>query len=265
MLFDDPELYFTHDSDRYYQQGDIVLAPMVVLESGNLPASAATGRPAVGDLLLNEVWDEPPLAGESGRLVSSVCLCPVVITTHDCTLDKEFNRCVDALRTKQGMQLNAAIRAAANDLSLDRYINVAPVVPLSHAAPSGPAELRQNKVVGYFPVVEDDDRGIDAGVVDLLRETTIDRDLIVARLAVLSDEARAALRYSLARYWVYRAPKIGFELEDAIGRRIKDVAISGEGTLGIELALDNGSTLRFVQAPHTDDPGPERPGLSSAD
>jgi hypothetical protein len=262
VLFDEPDKYFAPDSDSYYQQGDIVLAPAVVLESSpHAVTQVATGRPTIGERLVTPVWDETPLGAESGRLVSTVRLCPVAITTHDCTLDKEFNRTVESLRAKERLQLAEAVALAASDLSLDRYVNVAPLVPLSEAAPSAPTELRHNKVLGYFPVCRDDMRGVDESVVDLVQESTIDRELIVARIAVLSEAARAALRYSLARYWVYRGPRLGFEIEDAVGKRIEDVAISNDGALAVDLTLSDGSKLRFLQAPHVAEAGSERPGM----
>lgn len=259
-MFDEPESYFAPDSRAYYQQGDIVLAPAVVLESGDYPPSLVEGRPAIGESLVTPVWDDAPLGAEAGRLVTSIRLCPVAVTTHDCTLDKEFSRRVESLRNRQNMPLESARTLAASDLSLDRYLNVAPLVPYAEAAPSTPDALKQNKVLGYFPVCRDEMRGTDECVVDLLQESTLDRNLIVARIGIMSDDARAAFRYALARFWVFRGPKLGFELEDAIGKRIDDVAISDDGTLAVDLTLSDGSTLRFLQAPRVDEAGPERPG-----
>jgi hypothetical protein len=263
VLFDERERYFAADTGGYYQQGDIILAPVAVLEAYG-PTSGPARRSGIGVPIVTEVWNEAPLGRESNQLVSNIRLCPALITTHDCTLDKDFNRQVEAFRAKQSMRLDAAETLAASDTSLDRYINIAPLIPLEDAAPSGAAELRRNDVIGYFPVCANADLGVDEGVIDLLRETTIDRDLIVVRLAVLSPDARRALRYALARYWVFRAPKIGFELEDAIGKRIKDVTTSQDGTLAVELLLSDGSRLKLVQPPGDTEGGPERPGLPMA-
>lgn len=262
MLFDDESDYYVADNAQYYQQGDIVLAPVAELRVGSRDGVIdVAGAPAVGDAVERAIWAPSAEVPASPGLAVSARLLPAMITTHDCALDKEFNRRVEQLRRGGTTQLKVAVEQAAADPNLDRLINVAPIVPLEDAAPSGRRELTENRVVGYFPVCESANRFLDVGVVDLLHETTIDRGLIVDRLAVISSAARSALRYALARFWVYRAPKIGFELEHAIGKRIRDVQISDDGALAIELVLSDGARLAFVQGPTVADPGPGRPSL----
>jgi hypothetical protein len=81
----------------------------------------------------------------------------------------------------------------------------------------------------------------------------------VARLAVLTDEARTALRYALARSDALRTPAIGFELENAVGKRIRGVRPVSDNPLLVELELSDGSLLRLVCQPASvDQLGPSR-------
>jgi hypothetical protein len=259
VLFDEVDRFYAPTGECYYQQGDIVLAPHALLAPGTEPDEQRMG---LGIPVRRRVWDGDEFELGVPSTVAEALLAPAMITSHDCTLDKEFNRRYRELR-QSGRSKAEAIEEAGNDPSLDRLLNVAPIVPFEAAAPSATAQLKRNEVLGYFPVCESEERGVDAGVVDLLRETTIDRSLIVDRLAILSQEARAALRYALARFWVYRAPKLTFELEQAIGKQITDVRLSRDGTLALVLVLNDGSEMRLLQAPPEQSAGgPERPPMS---
>jgi hypothetical protein len=139
-------------------------------------------------------------------------------------------------------------------------------VPYIDAAPSGPEQLSRNEVIGFFPVCESAERAVDGGIADLLRSTTVDRDAIVDRLGILTRPARAALRYALARFWVYRAPSLTFEVEEAVGRRIRDYRVESVGDLALVLLLDDGSELRLLQAPAAGGGGGvERPSLPDSE
>lgn len=140
---------------------------------------------------------------------------------------------------------------AENDPSLDRLFNVAPIVPFRAAAPTTPESLVTNSVVGFFPVCPWEDRAVDEGVVDFTRVVTVDRDtLFGARLAVLSVEARRSLMFALARFWIFRAPQLAFELQDAVGQRIVDVRVAAQNPLVVELELSDGSLLKLIQPPN---------------
>ena len=239
MLFDDADAYYAPLGDGYYQQGDIVLAPVAVLD-GDPGDPGDPGDAADFAVVRRELWDGLEIAGVGHQATANAGLVPAMITTHDCALDKEFNRRYRELRAQQ-MPMAEALEQAAADDSLDRLLNVAPVVPLSRAAPSAAEQLRRNQVVGFFPVCESAAQFVDEGVVNLLRETTIDRGLIVDRLAILSDDARATLRYALARFWVYRAPGIAVDVELALGKRIVDYRVESSG---IWLSYSYWTTIR---------------------
>jgi hypothetical protein len=256
VLFNEEDLFYAPQGPRYYEQGDIVLAPIGLLHHRPVTDAGPEEAPLPGDLVSRQIWTgREPL----GAVNLDAQLVPAVITTHGCAMDKEFNRRYEALR-REGKTKAAAVEEAAADRTLDPLLNVAPVVPLADAAPSAPAQLLANKVNGFFPVCPSAEREIDGGVATLLEETTIERDTIVERLGIMSEDALGAFRYALARFWVYRAPALTFELERAIGKKIVDARVEPE-TYALALDLNDGSELHFVQGPPGDGGGPERPGI----
>jgi len=229
VLWDDPIRYYAPQSNEYYDQGDVVVAPVSVLD--DRPEGVGVANPQVGQSVRREYWTPAELGCQT---TGEALLGPAMIVSHGCSLDKEFNRRVETLRAG-GMSKRKAVSAAAGDDGLDRLITIAPIVPLADAEPADPGSLRRNHVIGYFPVCGSDERAIDEGVVDLLRHTTIDRAVIVDRLGIVSDEARATLLYALARYWAYRAPRLTYEIEEAVGKRIIHADVASRGDLGVVL------------------------------
>jgi hypothetical protein len=259
VIWAEPERYYASTSGAYWDQGDIVLAPVAVLDAETeVAASRSVGGVHISRRRM--FWSE---AEADSRTTGDASLGLAMIVSHGCSLEKEFNRRFEQLR-RQGVSYESARTLAGSDETLDRLVTIAPLIPLVEAAPSQPAVLRANKVLGYFPVCESVDRGIDEALVDLSRCTTIDRDLILGRLGILSEEARATLLYALARYWAYRAPKLTYELEQAIGQLIIDVTVVEDGGLGVIFELGDGSFLHMLQAPVDPGTGPTRPDLSRA-
>ena len=125
----------------------------------------------------------------------------VMVITHDCQMDKAAE--------------------AENHPELDRFVTVAPSVPVSWLRTDND-KLLSGEVTGYYPVLTWPERGIAGGVADLTFPSTIDRKLLIQRMASLTDQARDRLRLSLARLYACRSPEVGFEVEAAIGRRILD-------------------------------------------
>jgi hypothetical protein len=259
VVFEEPERYYQPEDGRYWQQGDIVLAPVGLFTSDADSLNDADPAPLPGNVIRRLIWSENEELNAK-KLVAEAQLSPAVVTTHNCTMDKDFLRRYRELR-RDGIAKEEARHRAAEDDSLDPHLNLAPIVPFGEAAPSAPTELLANKVIGFFPICGSPERGIDEGVANLLHETTIEKSLIVDRLGVMTEEAIAALRYAIARFWVYRAPKLTFELERAVGKRITEISISTDESLAIDLELDDGEVIRFIQAPHVEQQGVERPGL----
>lgn len=221
------------------QQGDFVLAPIVRVES---PA----GRPSRWSTL--DQADLPVTVGGAGldwyRVKSGYSV--VMVTTHDCQLDKEFLQFYKELRRLQIPKAQAVEEAELNE-DLDRFINVSPLLPLDSFRAKRDALFR-NEVIGCFPVPPKVEYGIGETVVDLTFKSTIERHLVVERLAVLSEEARTDLRYALARLDALRTPAIGFELENAVGKRIQSVRPASRAG-GIVLELATGEELELLHRP----------------
>ncbi len=117
-------------------------------------------------------------------------------------------------------------------------------------------------MIGFYPISASDQRGLGAGVVNLGASVTIERHTILDRLGILSADARAALRYAMARYWLYRAPSLTFGIEDAIGKRIIDHRFEPRESLALTLILEDGSEISLVQPiPDASGAGVERPSL----
>jgi len=63
----------------------------------------------------------------------------------------------------------------------------------------------------------------------------------------------------LARADALRTPAIGFELENAVGKRIREVRTVSDNPLLVELELSDGSAIRLVHQPApVDQEGPAR-------
>jgi hypothetical protein len=178
-----------------------------------------------------------------------------MVTSHDCQLDKDWNRRRTAL-IKAGISEEEAEAAAEGDQSLDRALNASPLIyPDEPGLDRG--NLMAGKVLGYLPVPGSDDGLIPESVVDLSYRVTLDR-LDVARVACISDMVRAQLRYALVSLDTLRARALGFEVEAVVGRRIEDVAIPATNPLLVQLKLEDGDTIELLQQPAEPEGGPAR-------
>ena len=84
----------------------------------------------------------------------------------------------------------------------------------------------------------------------------------IDKLAAPDEWAIAAFRLALARSDAFRTPTIGFEIEAAVGKRIKGIRTVAGNPLLIALDLSDGSSLALVQQPADidhDGPGRTRP------
>lgn len=179
-----------------------------------------------------------------------------MVTTHDCHLDREFLEFYAKLRASQ-VPKDEAIAQAESNPELDRFLQVSPLLPITVFRAHRDA-IFKHEVIGLFPVPARDDVGILEGAVDLSCRATIERHIIVERLAVLSEPSRTDLRYALARLDALRTPVIGFEIERAVGRKIRAVR-SGEKVGSVVLELNDGEVLELLLRPaEVAHGGPER-------
>jgi hypothetical protein len=227
--------------DAPLQQGDLVLAPVARLETGSLPLPEKWTTLDQIAVELRPDGDLPAFTVVGGYTLA-------MITAHDCQLDKEFAARVRSLRGDGQMSMAAAEAEAELDPQLDQFLNISPLVPLD-SVKADLATVRANATIGLFHVHPFPEREIDEQVVDLTHTTTIDRGTIVRRLAVLTDHARSQLRFGLARLDAFRTPTIGFELEEAVGRRIVQVRQHPDNPLIVVLELAGGQELELVQQP----------------
>ncbi len=247
-----PEPFYRTDADAPLQQGDIVLAPLGRLSRPEAPVPTRWEG-------LDQDRHRFPFGSEPelGPVEALVGYAPAMLVTHDCHLDKELLERYRELR-RQGVRKADALAAAENDPDLDRFVVVSPLISVT-AFRAPPEAVAEQTVIGAFGVPALPRMNLPASATDLTFRATIDRHSIVARLAVLTDDARTALRFAIARADALRTPAIGFELEAAVGKRIRAVRAVSNNPLLVELELSDGSALRLVHQPaHVDQTGPAR-------
>jgi hypothetical protein len=166
----------------------------------------------------------------------------VMVTSHDCQLEKDWNRRRSEL-IGQGMSEPEAQAEAEADPTLDRGLVVSPLIdPEEISVDRG--LLLAGRVVGYLPVPSSSDGLVPECVVDLTYKCTVDR-LDVVHVSRISSLARSQLRYALVRLDAH----LGFELEDVIGRTIENVEVPKRDPLTVRLHLDDGSVIELLQRP----------------
>lgn len=223
-------------------QGDILIAPVT--------------RVAGPDLFVPDRWDrldqveqvvdrsqrgEPDMYTVSGRAL-------VMVTSHDCHHDKEWNTERNRL-IRSGVDEAEASRIAEADESLDRTFQASPLIPLSDLDSESRGNHRAGRVVGYYPLPSPPDNSFPECVVDLTYRCTIDRRAISERRWCLTPLARDRLRYAIARFDSFRTVEVTETIEAAVGKSIVDVHVDASSALTLELVLDDDSVLRLVQPP----------------
>lgn len=244
--------FYRPDQAAPLQQGDLVLAPLGRLAAPDAPIPSRWQG-------LDQDRHRFPFASEPelDAVDSLVGYAPAMVVTHDCHLDKDFLERYHELR-RAGMRKADALAAAEADPDLDRFVTVAPLVPQTALRATSEA-IFDGQVIALFGVPALPTANLPASAADLTFRATIDRHSIVTRLAVLTEESRTALRYAVARADALRTPAIGFELENAVGQRIREVRIVSGNPLLVELELSDGSAIRLVHQPApVDQEGPAR-------
>lgn len=234
-------------SDGPLNQGDILVAPVA--------------RVCTGDFFVPDRWDRldqdehtvhrPDGGGGDVHVLSGRAV--VMVTSHDCHHDKEWNAARRRLLGAGHSPQDAETIAEADDAP-DRTFQASPLIPLEDFAPGDRGNYRAGRVTGYFPVPESPDGAFPPSVVDLTYRCTIDRKAITTRRWCLSNEARDRLRYAIARFDSFRTVEVAETIEQAVGRSITGVTVDDSSRLAVVLTLDDGSELRLVQPPVEPDP-----------
>lgn len=239
---------FYSENEGPPRQGDILLAGVsrLVAEDRFTPAGWESLDAADATIALSG-RDEPL------RVVAGPAL--VMVTSHDCHFDKQWNRTRDRLM-RDGMDEEAATGQVDADTTLDRTFNGSPLVRPDHLSLDR-ANLMAGHVIGYLPVPPSADGLVPEAVVDLTYRATLDR-LDILRVTGISNAARAKLRYALARFDTLRTASIGFDIEAVVGRQITAVTVPRRDPLLVCLRLDDGAEIELLQQPGEPGGGPAR-------
>lgn len=238
--------FFAGDDDLPPQQGDILLAGVA-----RLVADDRFTPPAWVSLDQNAVTVEPGGDARTIRLDTGPAL--VMVTSHDCHFDKDWNE-VRRRLINQGVAEDEATRRVNDDQTLDRAFTASPLIPPGDVPRNIDAVLG-GIVIGYLPVPAYRDV-IPEAVVDLSYRVTLDRSDIV-RVASISGEARAQLRYAMARLEILRTVIPQAQVERAVGMRITNVAFAGP--FAVRMQLEDGSSMELILPPtEAEDAGPAR-------
>ena len=177
----------------------------------------------------------------------------VMVTSHDCHHDKEWNKARRRL-IKEGKPEDMAQHLASADDHLDLTFHASPIIPIDLFPSDEHGNLRAGRIVGYFPL-EPVNALLPEAVVDLSYRCTIDRHIVEDRVLALTEGARAELRYTIARFDSFRSVAVDESIEAAVGRKIDAVDVDSRTGLTVTLELDDGSQLRLVHVPTEPDPG----------
>ena len=242
------DFYEWHEPPR---QGDILLSGLSRIIAQDHHSPSQWESIDAHFVQIDNAWDsERPL-----RIAAGIGL--VMVLTHDCQLDKEWNQRVRELE-KDGVATERAETEATADATLDRTLVVSPLVDPSELR-GGRGNLLAGRVIGYVPVPAHPERLVDECVVDLTYQSTVDRHDVV-KVASISEAARKQLRYALIQLDALRTANLGFELEAVVGRTIQNVEIPAKDPLIVRIRLDDGQEIQLLQQPSSPDQDTGRTG-----
>jgi hypothetical protein len=244
-----PDLcYESHAAPR---QGDIVLCGLTRIIAADRYTPPQWESLDTHFVQIDDGWEQ----GKPLGIAAGIALAMVI--THDCQLDKEWNRRVRDLE-REGKPPEQAEQEATADTTLDRTLVVSPLVDPDDIR-GGRGNLLAGKVIGYVPVPRHPENLIDECVVDLTYQCTVDR-LDVVKVSSLSEAARKELRYALIQLDALRTTDLGFQIETVIGHTIRKVEVPRRDPLALHIHLDDGQVIQLLQQPGTPDQDGGRAG-----
>lgn len=245
--------FFEPQTRPQLSQGDIVLSPSTILwsETARPPLNFGTpAPPQLGGSVTVPVWDD---YGVVPLTVAEARWSPVMILSHDCELDKEFNRRVEQL-IKEGRTESEAIDIATADESLDPHVVVSPLIPYADVPTELHAAIRDASRIGFIPVPAAPAFDNEEFLVDLSRVSTVERRLInrFGKVASLTDDARGAVQFKIAEAFATRSLSTLDHIEGLIGQRIAGIETyrkTAKAT-SLVLRLEDGNSIHMeIKAP----------------
>ena len=223
-------------------QGDILIAPVARITAPEPFVPDRWDRLDQTEVMVDRSdVGEDPIHLMSGREL-------VMVTSHDCHHDKEWNTERNRL-IRDGVDPEEAAAIAENDPTLDRTFQASPLVALEDFDAESRGNYRAGRIVGYYPLLAPPDGSFPESVVDLTYRCTIDGKATSGRKWRLSAAERDRLRYAIARFDSFRTVEITETIEAAIGKSISDVRVDARSALTVELVLDDSTVLTLVQPP----------------
>lgn len=229
-------------------QGDIIVAPSVVLlppDERDL-SGPRRGPGRLGDAQRLALWEGDP-STLSPDVSASVRFSPVLVLSHDCDLEKDFNERVREIMA-EGRSEAEAVAAAERDPTLDPFAVVAPLLPFGDLPPKRHPGVLNGQRIGYFPILQLPRDGGDY-FVDLGQLSTVSVQLLPQRgkVASLAPESVFELRYKISEAYAIRDLAVLQELERLTGRTIVRASAlpkSGKKT-SLQLFLDDGDIVHL--------------------
>jgi hypothetical protein len=217
------------------RQGDIVLAPSAILQPGETDLPVPEAPLVLGESVRAPAWIVA--SSQAPAMDVEACWSPVLVLSHDCELEKEFNERVYEL-IAGGMSEEEAVSDASADPTLDPFAVVAPLLPYGEFPAERHAGIRSGQRIGALPI---DVLPLDGGdyVVDLFRPTTVSVYLLpqAAKVASLAPASVFELRYKLSEAYASRDLAVLAEIEAVVGHTIVGVEALPRGQKKTSLVL----------------------------
>ncbi|HEU0299617.1 MAG TPA: hypothetical protein VFR37_09190 [Longimicrobium sp.] len=261
-----PDAFYLPETRPLLSQGDVYLAPTVVVWSEEAFQAIPLVPPAPeepGALAFIPAWARSSAPFAPPVVTLATRWAPVLVLSHDCEIDKEFNEHVDAL-VREGVPEPEAMERAGGNPELDRYILVSPLLPFQEQELAQPRwdSVRAGQKIGYFPLPPMPAYEDTEYFVHLSRICTVERRLLspAYKAASLSEQARSLLRFKLAEALSSRSISVVSKLEAAIGQRIADVRTLKikRQDVTVMLVLEDGSEVQVGARADQEPPVPER-------
>lgn len=238
---------YLNTSHETLRQGDIILCPTAAILEGTVDGDEIPRAPGVlGDTVVGRLWNEPP--DPIPQTSYEARWSPVLVLSHDCELEKEFNERVVEL-VSGGMSEEAAIQEASEDPALDPFAVVAPLLPYSMFAERQFEGIRNGQRIGVVPIDQLPGDGGDY-VVDLFRPSVVSVMLLSQKRKITSMAATSVfeLRYKLTEAYATRDLTVLTELEVLVGNTITGVEAIPKGKkkkTGLILHLESAESLHL--------------------